>query len=400
MQQTVESDDLDNSAFRVRLRDFFETEYPKDILEKMRTGQHLTREDHIRSQKALQSRGWFAIGWPKQYGGPGWNLIQRYIFDEELERAGAPGLIPMGVIYVGPIIYTFGTALQKQKWLPDILESRAIWAQGYSEPEAGSDLTSLQMSARKDGDAYVLNGTKIWTSQAHFADWIFCLVRTSAPERKQDGISFICVDMKTQGIRVVPIIGIDGSHHLNRVEFDNVRVPTENLIGEEGLGWKYAKFLLQNERLSYAHIARKKEDLKQLKQLASETQAGNGESISADPYFAVKVAEYEAALSNLKFQVEAALATEASSDSQNSMLKILVTENAQRLTEIFLELSGVFAVANPDRDQDQWWKKLPSVPIYAPIATANYFFQRAQTIYGGSTEVQKNIIARTLFGSN
>ena len=189
-------------AFRHQVRDFFANDYPQHILAKTHAGQKLTRDDHIASQRALNARGWFGVSWPKEFGGPGWTPTERYIFDEELETIGAPGIIPMAVIYIGPIICAFGTPEQQAHWLPDILESRAMWAQGYSEPESGSDLASLRMTAVRDGDDYILDGTKIWTSSAHWADWIFCLVRTSQESRKQDGISLICADMRTPGITV------------------------------------------------------------------------------------------------------------------------------------------------------------------------------------------------------
>src|SRR5580704_2508358 len=200
-------------AFRLQVRDFFENEYPRDIPDKLRNGDILGRADHIRSQRALQARGWLAIGWPQEHGGPGWDATRRYVFEEEMDRAGIPHLLPMAILYVAPVIYTFGNIEQRRRWLPDILESRSLWAQGYSEPEAGSDLASLRFRAERDGDHYILNGTKIWTSYAQWADWIFCLARTSNHPRKQEEISFICADMSSAGITVQPIISLDGVHH-------------------------------------------------------------------------------------------------------------------------------------------------------------------------------------------
>ena len=215
----------EDEAFRAIVRNYFAEEYPAEILAKLANGQTLTKADRQASENALYRRGWVAPGWPKQYGGPGWSITQRFIFDEELERAGAPSVVPMGLLYFAPVLYTFGTEEQKRRWLGDILASRTYWAQGYSEPEAGSDLASLRTSAVLDGDDYLVNGEKTWTSDGHHADWIFCLARTSGEGRKQQGITFLCLNMTSPGVTVAPIITIDGGHHLNRVVLDNVRVP-------------------------------------------------------------------------------------------------------------------------------------------------------------------------------
>ena len=224
----------EDEAFRLQVRRFFAEEYPQDILRKVQNGQQLSKDDYQRSERALNEKGWVAVNWPKEYGGTGWTATQKYIFDDELEKAGAPNVIPMGLLYVALVIYTFGTDAQKERWLPDILASRTFWAQGYSEPGAGSDLASLATSAVRDGDHYIVNGIKTWTSQGHYADWIFCLVRTSNTGKKQEGITFLCIDMKSPGVSVHPIVTIDGSHYLNQVHFSDVRVPVENRIGEEG----------------------------------------------------------------------------------------------------------------------------------------------------------------------
>lgn len=384
----------EDEAFRAHVRQFFQTEYPQDILAKVRNGQVLTREDNIRSQKALQSRGWFAVGWPKEYGGPGWTPRQRYIFDEELELANAPGVIPMGVIYVGPLICHYGTDEQKAEWLPKTLNSEMFWCQGYSEPDSGSDLASLQTKAVRDGDDYIVNGRKIWTSQAHWADWIFALVRTSQEERKQDGISILCFDMKSPGVTVHPIHGLDGSHYLNAVTFDNVRVPVKNRIGEEGKGWHLANYVLGNERLSYAHIAQKREDLKLLKERAREILNGPGsnEPIPAD--FAAKIAAYEVSLDHMELSVFRVLTGDAEGPMATSRLKIEVTEGAQALTELFIELGAYDCLPQLKRVEADWNEGIPEVKRFAQPMMTSYLFSRAQTIYGGSTEVQKNIMAR------
>ncbi|HUD52721.1 acyl-CoA dehydrogenase family protein, partial [Parvibaculum sp.] len=237
-----------DEEFRLMVRDFFEHDYPRDIVEKMARGQSASKEDYQRSERALAAKGWLAVNWPKADGGTGWTANQKYIFDEELERAGALNVVPMGLLYVGPVIYTFGTEEQKRRWLPGILDSTTFWAQGYSEPGSGSDLASLQCAAVRDGDDYIVDGTKIWTSLAQYADWIFCLLRTDNSGKKQEGITFLCIDMKTPGVAVNPIITIDGKHSLNSVTFEKARVPAANRIGEEGKGWTYANYLLGHER--------------------------------------------------------------------------------------------------------------------------------------------------------
>ena len=391
---------LEEEEFRKEIRDFFENEYPREILEKRRSGDIFTRIDHIRSQQALQSRGWLAIGWPKEHGGPGWDATQRYIFEEEMDRAGVPNLLPMAILYVAPVIYTFGTKEQQRRWLPDILASRSMWAQGYSEPEAGSDLASLRFQAIRDGDHYILNGTKIWTSYAHWADWIFCLARTSKEPRKQEGISFICADMSSVGIAVQPIISLDGIHHLNRVDFDNVRVPVVNRIGEEGKGWHYANFLLHNERLSYAHVSRKKEDLKELRRLASAIPSDGAGSMLDDALFARKIAGCSAQVAVLELSVLRILTARAGATSaaEVSGLKIFATETAQKITELYLELAGRGVAARADRHLKGWHELMPGVSSFATPWTGSYLFERAQSIYGGANEIQKNIIWATISG--
>ena len=383
------------SDFQRQVRDFFATDYPQDVRAKLASGTQLSREDHVRAQQALNSRGWLGVGWPKEHGGPGWTPIERHLFDEELERAGAASIIPMAVIYIGPIVCAFGTAEQQAKWLPDILESRAMWAQGYSEPEAGSDLASLRFQAVRDGDDYILNGTKIWTSGAHWADWIFCLARTSQESRKQDGISLICADMTSPGITVHPIITMDGSHELNRVEFVDVRVPAANRIGEEGRAWHYANVLLKTERLSYAHIARKRVDLARVRALAAQTPDGDGGTLRDDPLFLRRLVECEAEVEALEIAVLRALTTEAP-PAAVSALKILCTECAQHVTELFVELAGLARAPMPDRSRSGWADVAPLAPPHAMSGVQSYFFERAQTIYGGTSEVQKTIIWRNL----
>jgi len=301
----------------------------------------------------------------------------------------------MAIIYIGPIICAFGTPEQQARWLPDILESRALWAQGYSEPEAGSDLASLRFSAARDGDHYVLNGAKIWTSGAHWADWIFCLARTSTEPRKQDGISLICADLRSPGITIRPIPLIDGSQELNQVEFSDVRVPVENRIGEEGKAWGYANILLKNERLSYAHIARKKEDLARVRELAAAAPLAGGRTMNDDPYFQRRLAEAEIEVDTLEISALRALIDEAA-PATVAALKVQCTECAQRITELFVQLGGRNIAPMLDRRADNWAEAAPLVPAFATPAVQSYLFERAQTIYGGTTEVQKTIVWRSL----
>ena len=389
----------EDEAFRQEVRAYFRGEYPQAIIAKLANGQTLTKADLVAGEQAMSAKGWLAPGWPKDYGGAGWSVTRRFIFDEELENAGAPNVSPMGLLYVAPVIYTFGTQAQKDRWLGDILASRTFWAQGYSEPEAGSDLASLRMRAERDGDHYVVSGEKIWTSDAHYADWIFCLVRTSDEPKKQAGITFLCIDMTTPGVEVKPIITIDGGHHLNRVVFDNVRVPMENRIGEEGLGWTYARHLLNHERTSYAHVAAKRRQVASLKEISRSAPWGDllGEAGGA---FRRKLAEVEITLTSLEFTTLRALAPLASGEApgdESSIIKIAATEAAQAVTELYLELAGPYAQPFfADRYGADWRAGLEDIPAFAAPGTASYFFTRAQTIYGGATEVQKNIIARQL----
>jgi alkylation response protein AidB-like acyl-CoA dehydrogenase len=381
--------------FQHEVRDFFARDYPPALLAKVRRGQRLTRDDQILSQQALRARGWLAASWPKEFGGPGWTPVSRYLFDAELERAGAPDVIPMAVTYVGPVIIHFGTAEQQSRWLPDILSSRALWAQGYSEPEAGSDLASLALSARREADRYVLTGTKIWTTQAHWADWIFCLARTASEVRKQDGISFICVDMRSPGIAVHPIITMNGAWELNRVTFDEVQVPIANRIGEEGRGWYYANVLLQNERLSYTHVGRKKADLLRIRQTAARLPAPGRRCLLEDPLFAARLSTLEIEVAALEIFVLRALVAEAEA-AMISALKTRCTQCAQQVTELSLELVSRNMAAYPPRDADDWQRALPVAPAQGPVSADAYLFERAQSIYGGTSEIQKNLIWRAL----
>ena len=401
----------DELAFRDRVRTFFEDEYPRDLLEKRRRGQTLGKEDLQRSERALSARGWLAVNWPVEHGGTGWSVTEKYLFDEELERAGAPPVVPMGLLYVAPVIYTFGSDDQKRRFLPSILDSTVFWAQGYSEPGAGSDLAGLECRAELDGDGthYVVHGTKTWTSQAHFADWIFCLVRTSRENRKQQGITFLVIDRATAGVRVDPVVTIDGGHHLNTVTFDGVRVPVENRIGEEGQGWTYAKYLLTHERTSYAHIAGKKAQLASIAARAANVPVDGGK-LAEDADFRRRFDAVAVALTTLEYttlRTLASVATGGAPGDESSILKIRSTEVAQAITELELELAGHAGLRRvADRSRPDWNEVAegapgtlpPAPPAWAVTGVADYFFTRAQTIYGGTNEIQRNVIAKQVLG--
>ena len=279
-------------AFRAEVRKFCASEMPPEVRSKQARGQHLERHEYDTWLKRLGSRGWLTGKWPKEHGGLGWQPEQFLAFQEELGRAGAPPLVSFGPTMAGPVIYTFGTPEQKTKYLNGIIKNETWWCQGYSEPGAGSDLAGLKTRAVRDGDHYVVNGQKIWTSMAHWADMIFALVRTNPDAKKQEGISFLLIDMKSPGITVRPIIGITLGHHLNEVFFDNVRVPVENRIGDENKGWTYAKFLLANERVGNVDIAKLEACLGQVRRLLDETKEG-GKALTEDPQFQRRLAELE-----------------------------------------------------------------------------------------------------------
>jgi len=392
----------ETEVFRGEVRAFFETEFPKDILEKSRAGASLTTAEVRRSEMALGAKGWLATAWPEEHGGPGWSLEQQYVFDEELERAGVPTVTPMGVIYVGPVIYTFGSDAQKDRWLPGIREGREGWGQGYSEPGAGSDLASLTFSAVRDGDSYVLNGEKIWTSAAQHADWIFLLTRTDSSGKKQEGITFLCCEMDRPGVTCHPIITLDGKHYLNRVTFENVRVPVDYRLGEEGKGWTYSQYLLGFERTSYARIAGKRQLLAGVRALATAAEDGGNARLIDDPAFAGRLAGAELAVDGLEMQVFRILSTLSGGGSpgnEASFVDIAATETHQQITEIMLEAGARSAlVKTADATAPDWAGPADPAAAYAPPAVATYLAGRAQSIYGGTNEIQKNIIAKRVLG--
>jgi hypothetical protein len=392
----------DEIAFRDEVRKFLAENYPADLRKKQDQGVSLSREDTMRWQKILYEQGWFAVNWPEEYGGTGWTPIQKYLFANEMAAANAPAIIPFGVGMVGPVIYTFGSEQQKQRFLPDILASNVWWCQGYSEAGAGSDLASLKTKADRDGDHYIVNGSKTWTTLAHVADWIFCLVRTSSDvARRQEGISFLLIDMSTPGVSVKPIITIEGDREVNEVYFDDVSVPAENLVGEEGKGWTYGKVLLQHERTNTAGVARSKYRLNKLKEKAAQSIHG-GAPLMSDRNFARKLAATEIELKALEYtdlRTLAAVATGKAPGPESSILKIKGTEIQQSLDALFLEAAGYYAlpfvpeqyvVDFPDEDRIGHGEETKS--------SLRYFNNRKATIFAGSNEIQKNIIAKHVLG--
>jgi hypothetical protein len=374
-------------AFREDVREFLRTEYPEDIRHKVAAGIRLEREEHVRWQQILARRGWAGVNWPTEHGGTGWSPVQKHIFASECALADTPRIVPFGLSMVGPVIYTFGNAEQKARFLPDILASRTWWCQGYSEPNAGSDLASLSTRAVREGDHYIVDGTKTWTTMAQWADWIFCLVRTGGPELKpQQGISFLLIDMRSPGIAVSPIHLLDGTPEVNEVHFDAVRVPVANRVGEENRGWTCAKYLLTHERAGIAQVARSRSRLGKLRELAARTPSGTGVPLLGDALFTRKLAELEVELLALEYtelRTLARVSTGKAPGPESSILKIKGTEIAQAIDELFVELAGPHA--------------LPFLPEHYP-ALPTWLNNRKASIYGGSNEIQRNIISREVLG--
>ena len=377
--------------FRDELREWLANDYPKHVKDKMDKGEHLTRHDMVDYHKALSAKGWMGYNWPVEYGGTGWSATQLYLFNKEFGMAGCPPLLAFGVSMVAPVIWTFGNEEQKKRFLPDILDFNTWWCQGYSEPGSGSDLASLKTKAVKEGDHYIVNGSKTWTTLAQNADWIFLLVRTESTGKKQEGISFLLVDMKTPGIEVKPIITIDGDHEVNSVFFTDVKVPVENLVGEEGKGWTYAKFLLAHERFGIAAVGASMRALNQLKEVVSELNNSDLDK---------KVAEMEIAISALEMtelRLLSDLENGGHPGAESSILKIKGTEIQQGLTELFVEAAGEYALMYPGAGGYGSNDK-PSGPEHAAVSLERFLNFRKTSIYGGSNEIQKNIISKFVLG--
>jgi alkylation response protein AidB-like acyl-CoA dehydrogenase len=384
---------VEEQAFREEVRAFLRERLPPDVRDKVLNGQELRRDDYLLWQRRLHERGWGAMNWPKEFGGPGWSTVQQYIFEEESAQAGAPRLIPFGVKMVAPVLMAFGSPAQQARFLPPISCGETWWCQGYSEPGAGSDLASLRTRAVRDGDAYIVNGQKTWNTLGQFADWIFCLVRTDPQAKQQSGITFLLIDMKSPGVSVRPITLLDGTQEVNDVWFENVRVPVENRIGEENRGWTYAKFLLGHERTNIAGIGAAKRELARLKRVAAEA-LNRGRPLLDDPLFAARVARIEIDLTALEITNLRMLSGEGSSRApgpQASILKIRGTEIHQAISELLIHAAGAYALPMCSEAMGAGWQ-----PDYAATAMSAYLNQRKLSIFGGTNEIQKNIIAKMM----
>ena len=394
--------DLVDSAegFRAEVRAFCAEELPAGLRRKVVANLVLDKADYLEYLHVLARKGWSVGHWPRAHGGCDWTPLQRFIFEEETSRAGAPWLIPFGINYVGPVIYTYGSAEQQRRFLPAIRESSEWWAQGYSEPEAGSDLAALRTRAVCDGDHYVVTGQKMWTTYAQWADWMFCLVRTEQSGRPQGGISFLLIDMKSPGIAVRPIGTMDLYSHVNEVFLDAVRVPVANLVGEEGRGWTLAKFLLANERVLVSEVGRSTRQLRRLQALAARTMR-NGQPLNADSAFARRLAELELRLFVLQATCYRAVADTmqgADAGAAASMMKIRGSELQQDIAEAMVDAAGLAGIIFDRRAVEGDGMPSPVGCPEAPGIVRDHLHGRAVTIYGGSNEVQRNIIAKTVLG--
>ncbi len=386
-------------AFQQEARTFIAENYPEKLRSVQDEGHDLSKEDFLSWHRILAKKGWIAPAWPVEYGGTGWTPTQRFIWSEELAHADCVGTMPFGLSMVGPVIYTFGTPEQKARFLPGILSGDDWWCQGYSEPGAGSDLASLRTKATRDGDHYVVNGQKTWTTMAQHADWGFFLVRTDADAKQQEGISFLLIDMKSPGVTVRPIITLGGEHEVNEVWLEDVRVPVDQRVYEENKGWTCAKFLLAHERTGIAAVARSKRGVEKIKEIA-RTEMDGDKPLIANAFFKRKISELEIDLTALEFTELRSLAGVASGKGpgpESSLLKIKGSEIQQRITELALEAVGHYG-APYFRGFGEGDNEHPIGPDYAHRAAPTYFNVRKTTIYGGSNEIQRNIIAKMVLG--
>ncbi len=385
----------EEQKFREDVRAWVRANLPEEISHKVHNALRLTRQDMQGWARILGKRGWLGYGWPREFGGPGWSAVQKHLFEEECALAGAPRIVPFGPVMVAPVIMAFGNAEQQQRFLPGIASGDVWWSQGYSEPGAGSDLASLKTRAQRQGDKYIVNGQKTWTTLAQYGDWIFCLVRTGTEGKPQTGISFLLIDMKSPGVTVRPIIMLDGEPEVNEVFFDNVEVPAANLIGEENKGWTYAKHLLSHERTNIADVNRAKRELERLKRIAK------AENVYEDRRFRDEIARLEVdviALEMLVLRVLSAMKSGKNSLDIAGLLKIKGSEIQQRYTELMMLAAGPYALPLvTDAMNAGWQGEYVGAAYCAPLAST-YFNMRKTTIYGGSNEVQRNIVAQTVLG--
>lgn len=385
----------EEEAFRADVKAFLADNLSAEVARKGRNSEGLTKQDMEDWHAALNARGWLAVTWPKEHGGPGWTAVERHIFEEECALAYAPRIVPFGLNMLGPVLLKFGNDAQRSEILPRILDGSDWWCQGYSEPGAGSDLASLKTRAVRDGDEYVINGQKTWTTLGQHANKIFCLVRTSTEGKPQEGISFVLVDMDTPGVELRPIKLLDGGHEVNEVFFTDVRVPVSNLVGEENKGWTIAKYLLTHERTNIAGVGTSTRDLEKLKSLSQQLVRG-GRPLSQDPLFAAEMLEVEIDLEAMRVMNLAMLSAAkegAAPGLQSSMLKIKGTVIRQRIQSLIKTALGAAATPFPAHELPD---NARSVPEDAAGATAAYFNNRKLSIFGGSNEIQRNIIAKDM----
>ncbi|CAM4056092.1 acyl-CoA dehydrogenase family protein [Vreelandella rituensis] len=388
----------EEQAFRQEVRRFLEHSLPEDIRERVRLGRRLSAKDHIRWQNILNDQGWLAPNWPKQHGGPGWGPVQRHIFDEECAAAHAPTVVPFGINMVAPVIMHFGNEEQQRHYLPRILNNQDWWCQGYSEPGAGSDLASVKTRAVRDGEHYVVTGQKTWTTLGQHANMMFCLVRTDPDAKKQAGISFLLIDMDSPGITVRPIITLDGAHEVNEVFLDQVRVPIENRVGEEGQGWTCAKFLLTHERTSIAGLGHAKQALRHLKSLAARLQH-RGRPLIESPSFRQRVVRAEIELMALEvtnLRVIAATSEGCAPGAESSLLKVRGSELRQELSDLTRRALGPSALPFLDDFLYGSGELNDTHQADSAAGAAQYFNRRKLSIYGGANEIQKSIVAKTI----
>ena len=390
----------DHAAFRDELRAFLHT-LPRRLTEKVRLGRTLAREDYALWHQLLNERGWLAGPWPRTFGGAGWGALERHIFDEECALAHAPRVLPFGITMLGPVLQKFGTPAQQRHYLPRILDGTDWWCQGYSEPGAGSDLASLRCSARREGEHYIVNGQKIWTTLAHYANRIFCLVRTDpAAAKPQAGISFLLIDMTSPGVTVRPIVLLDGSSEVNEVFFDNVKVPVENLVGAENQGWTCAKYLLTHERTNITGVGFATAGLEAVRRIAAG-QVANRRPLLENPAFAMRLAQTEIALMALattNLRMLSAAAAGQAPGIQSSILKVKGSQVRQAINDLMRRAVGPLALAFPSEAVEGANDQHPPGPPEAAAGLRQYLNNRKLSIYGGSNEIQRGIIARSQLG--
>ncbi len=388
----------EENAFRDEVRAFLAEKLPKDVSDKVRAGQSLGKEGHGWWHATLNERGWLNFNWPAEFGGAEWNAVQRHIFEEECAAAYAPRIVPFGLSMLGPVLQKFGSKAQQDYFLPRILNGEHWWCQGYSEPGAGSDLASLKTRAVRDGDHYVVNGQKTWTTLGQYANWIFCLVRTDPDAKQQEGISFLLIDMDTPGIEVRPIILLDGAPEVNEVFFDDVRVPVENLVGEENKGWTYAKYLLTHERTNIAGVGFSRAGLEAVKRIA-QVESANGRPLIENPHFAARLAQVEIdlmAMATTNMRIVSKAAAGQAPGVESSMLKVKGTIIRQEINDLTRRAVGPYAM--PFASEAVEGDNDPVGPDYAAPVAAQYFNNRKLSIFGGSNEIQRGIIAKMKMG--